>query len=182
MPALVFPLLGFVIGLGLARIASGERGSTTESRDVVLAACFGAVLLGPTTAFLFALSPDWCLSYRVDSRRLPGFFPALLALGSACGPVLGVVCARALSWSRRPRLLWQLFALTLGSIAALLLVGSARLGRVASYTQFHDDFGVRPVAGSPLGYALLWLFSIVAVGVALTARGIRRHHAAVSRD
>ena len=182
MPALVFPLIGFVIGMGLARLSSNDRGSITESRTVALAAGFGAVLLGPATAFLLALAPDWCLAYRVDSRRFPGFFPALLALAAAFGPPLGVLCARAISWSRRPRLVGQLLLATLGLAVAMLVVSSARLGRVATYTQFHDDFGVRAVAGSPLGYALLWLAAILAAGIAVTARGIRKHQATLARD
>ncbi|MEZ4224130.1 MAG: hypothetical protein R3B13_24490 [Polyangiaceae bacterium] len=159
-----------------------ERASLTESRDVVLAACFGAVVLGPAAAFLLALAPDWCLAYRVDYRRIPSFFPALDALATAAAPALGVLLARTLSWTKRPRLVWQLLFLIAGLSAATLVIGAGRLGHVATHTQFHDDFGVRPVAGSPLGYALLWLAGVVAAGIAITARGIRRHQLSLTRD
>jgi hypothetical protein len=39
-----------------------------------------------------------------------------------------------------------------------------------SYHQVRGAFGTQPVAGGPLGYAILWMDALFAVAFALTAR------------
>ena len=52
----------------------------------------------------------------------------------------------------------------------------------ALYVQFHGDFGTRPVAGSPLGYALLGMTLILLAGAAITVIWLRRSGQALRRD
>jgi hypothetical protein len=49
-----------------------------------------------------------------------------------------------------------------------------RLRVVASYAQFHGDFGTEPLAGSPVGVGLLWMTTVVAFSAAWTTRMLRR--------
>jgi hypothetical protein len=55
----------------------------------------------------------------------------------------------------------------------LVLLCARRLGTAASFAQFHGDFGTRSVAGTPLGYALVWMNGVLATAVALTIRQLR---------
>jgi hypothetical protein len=57
--------------------------------------------------------------------------------------------------------------------SASVLVAVRRLGIYATYAQYHGDFGTESVAGSPLGYALLWMVAVVAGAAAWTAGLLR---------
>jgi hypothetical protein len=69
--------------------------------------------------------------------------------------------------------------MTLGTSPAIFALAcialtAGRLGIQASYAQFHGDFGTRPVAGSSLGYALLWMDALLVLGVVWTTRQVQR--------
>ncbi|HOT11281.1 MAG TPA: hypothetical protein PK710_15985, partial [Polyangiaceae bacterium] len=69
--------------------------------------------------------------------------------------------------------------LTLAGIPSLLamllvLLLARRLSVSATYTQFKGDFGYRSIAGTALGYAVVWMNGVLATAVALTVREIRR--------
>jgi len=58
------------------------------------------------------------------------------------------------------------------SLVALtvILLLARRLAVSASYAEFHGGFGVTPVAGTPLGYAIAWMNAVLATSVTLTVR------------
>jgi hypothetical protein len=44
----------------------------------------------------------------------------------------------------------------------------------ATYAQYHGDFGTRPVAGTPLGWALVWFGAVVLVATLYVASELRK--------
>ncbi|HEY3593645.1 MAG TPA: hypothetical protein VGL13_07220, partial [Polyangiaceae bacterium] len=62
-----------------------------------------------------------------------------------------------------------------GVVVALVSIAATadRLGVQGSYAQFHGDFGTRPVAGSSLGYGLLWVDVVLVLGIAWTCRHVQ---------
>ena len=104
-----------------------------------------------------AFEADWSYAYFIDTRRIPSALQlALVLLDAASVPVGFVVgciarasaqarslCSRSVR-RRLDRADWHRSFRRTPSIQA-------------SYAQFHGDFGTRPVAGSSLGYALLWM-------------------------
>jgi len=59
-------------------------------------------------------------------------------------------------------------------VGLFVVVLFPRLSVQATYAQFHGDFGTRPVAGGPLGYALIWTTLVIVGGAAWTAYALRR--------
>ena len=68
----------------------------------------------------------------------------------------------------------RLAALPALLVASFLLATAPRLSVAASHAQYHGDFGTRSLAGSPIGYALLWMSAVLAGGVIWTLHSLRR--------
>ena len=186
MPAPVAPLLGFALGALFAWAAGDELsrspGSAVMSRCLLLVAIFSIVVFAPVTAYFVSFAADWSFAYLVDTERIPGAVDLALVLVTVASVPLGfTVAARSPSVGRVGRLARVAGAPALLS-AAFLIVAGPRLALHASYAQFHGDFGVSSVAGSPLGYALLWMDGVLLAGVLLTARAIRRIGEETRRD
>src|SRR5690606_8726657 len=158
MPAPAAPLIGFLIGVAFAWAAADEvarAGQSTGTRSLALVALFGLVVFAPATGFFLAFSPDWSYAYVIDSQRLPGALDVLLVLIDAASVPAGFLIA-----TPRAKRLSALIRLSIAPallVAAFFAAAWPRLAVHASYAQFHGDFGVRPVSGSSLGYALLWM-------------------------
>jgi len=58
--------------------------------------------------------------------------------------------------------------------ATFVVAAFPQLGVHATYAQYHGDFGTQSVAGSTLGYSLLWMDGILLLGAGFTARALRR--------
>ncbi len=176
MPALAFPVLGFLVGVLLAW-AAGEDTARQESGRVgpalISVGVFGLMVFAPISAYLLALAPDWAFSYLVDTRLLPRSADALLALSCGLAPALGYAAAtrgRAHSPNARARL--SLVPLVV--LVVLLGSGARRASVHATYAQYHGDFGIQPVAGSPLGWALLWMTVVLTGAVLWLGHCLRR--------
>ncbi|WP_437679872.1 hypothetical protein [Sorangium sp. So ce131] len=194
MPAFVAPLVGLALGALLAwfsaaaphrpgalraaepRLTPGSRG-----RPLALAALFGGLVFAPVCAYFLIFAPDWSFAYLVDTRRIPSAVDLLLLLVDAgsvpAGFALqGLVAAAGTrpTAQRSIRALAVLAGVPLAAAAIAVLALSRRLALDGTYRQVEGDFGVHPVAGGPLGYALLWMYTMLAAGFAVTVSALVR--------
>ncbi|WP_438019260.1 hypothetical protein WMF18_09395 [Sorangium sp. So ce315] len=195
MPAFVAPLVGFALGALLAwfsaaaphrpgapraaepRLAPGARG-----RPLALAALFSVLVFAPVCAYFLVFAPDWSFAYLVDTRRIPSAVDLVLLLLDAASVPAGFAAAHrfASSGGGRPTPQRAVRALAVfgGAPLAIALVAvlalSRRLALDGTYRQVAGDFGVHPVAGGPLGYALLWMYTMLAAGFAVTVGALLR--------
>ncbi|MCA9594173.1 MAG: hypothetical protein KC776_12705 [Myxococcales bacterium] len=183
MPAPPAPLIGFLVGVGFAWAAREElgRAGTVLSRSLVVVCVFGAIVFAPIAAYFLALAPDWSFAYVIDTRRLPRIVELSLVLLDALSVPLGFVLA-APRGTARPSAWAKLGALPALAVLVFAAAALPRLTVSATYAQYHGDFGVRPVAGSPLGYALLWMSAVLLAAVAWTVHSLRRLGQSARRD
>lgn len=177
MPAPVAPLVGFSLGVAFAWAAAdelGRAGGYSISRSLVVVTLFSLLVFAPVSAYFLAFAPDWAYAYLVDSQRLPSAVDLGLVLVDAASVPAGFALAARLAGTHKLGQLVQLAAVPALLVAVFLLALLPRLTVHASYAQYHGDFGVRSVAGSPLGYALLWMSAVLLAAVLWTARALRR--------
>lgn len=171
------PLIGFTLGIAFAWLAAEELarspGAVEASRSLVLVALFGLLCFAPINAYFMAFAPDWSYAYFVDSRRLPNALDLALGLLDAASVPTGFVMAARGAGAKRLGSLVRLGAVPALLALVLILSSLPRLGVHASYAQYHGDFGTRSIAGSPLGYALLWMAAVLTGAIAWTARCLR---------
>ena len=185
MPAFVAPLLGIILGFAFAWSAADEIASDPTSvlgtRSLAIAALFSFLVFAPTAGYFVAFHGDWAFGYLVSAGRLPSAVILSLVLIDALSIPLGYVLAARNARRRRLPQLLSLAALPVGITLLLVLLFAHRLGVSATFAQFHGDFGTQSVAGTSLGYALVWMNAVLAVAVTLTIREIRRISAASRR-
>jgi hypothetical protein len=177
MPGPLAPLIGFSLGVVFAWAASEElhrsAAAAIGSRALVVIALFAGLVFAPVAAYFLAFETDWAFAYVIDARRLPSAVHLALALCDVASVPVGFVLAAPRARARK-----LLPLLLLGLLPSLLVLGcvvaaAPRLATQATYAQFHGNFGTRSVAGSPLGYALLWMNGVLVLGVAWTLRELR---------
>jgi len=176
MLAPIAPLVGLVLGLlfAWASRAPGARSTPSpSSRALLVVMAFSLLVFAPICSYFLAFSPDWSYAYLVNSERLPGTVDLGLTLVDASSVPVGFLIG-AEQLRRRPsanlsRLAFLPVLLTL----LFVMVSVRRLGVDASYAQFHGDFGTRPLAGSPLGYSLLWMLSVLGGAAAWTTHCLK---------
>jgi hypothetical protein len=56
--------------------------------------------------------------------------------------------------------------------AALALAFLGKLREDGTFHQVSARFGTRPVAGGPLGYAILWMGAMIVAGMVIAARAL----------
>jgi hypothetical protein len=176
MPAPIGPLIGFVLGIGFAWAASEElsrAGAPIATRSLALVVLFGLVVFAPTAGFFLAFAPDWAYAYLVDSQRLPAAATIGVVLADAASVPAGFLVAARWSAARRLGPLFRIGMVPALVASAFVLAVLPRLSVQATYAQFHGDFGTRSVSGSLLGYALLWMLTVLAAAVAWTLRSLR---------
>lgn len=177
MPAPVAPLLGFVIGTALAWSAADElarRQSSLQSQAMLVAALFGLLVFAPIAVFFIALAPDWAYAYYVNSEKIPRVAELGLVLLDVASVPLGFAAAGRAASLRHLSGVVRV-AVVPGALAAIaILVCARRLAVHASYRQYHGDFGTQPIAGSPLGYALLWMLIVLVAAAAWTVHCLRQ--------
>src|SRR6478609_7488548 len=179
MPAPLAPLIGFALGVAFAwwareELAKSASGAGIGSRSLVIVALFATIVFAPIGAYFLAFEADWSYAYFIDTRRIPSALQLALVLVDAASVPIGFVVAA--SYARSRKLVPVLTLGTSPTIVALacIALSAGRLGIQASYAQFHGDFGTRPIAGSSLGYALLWMDALLVVGVVWTTRQVQR--------
>ncbi|MDC0747244.1 hypothetical protein [Polyangium mundeleinium] len=175
MPAPLAPLFGFALGVLLAWLARfedspDERGASSWDRPTLAVALYALLVYAPVSAYFAVFAADWSFAYLVDGRAIPSALQLLLVLLDAAAPVLGFLAGRRALARRSLAALAWLAALPLAAATIPLVALHARFGIDATYDQVQSDFGTRPLPGSPLGYAVLWMDVILVAGAVFTAR------------
>ena len=136
---------------------------------MLIAGLLGALAYAPAVALILTAEPDWAYAYLIAAQRLPGWLTPCLVLLSGIAVPLGF--GAALRASRgRPAFVQSWFWVPLGLALVPLLIAARRLAVVASFEQFHGDFGVRSLFGGPLGYLLGYLFVLLCAAAWLARR------------
>lgn len=179
MPAPLAPLIGFALGVAFAWWAREELAKSTAgwgigTRSLVVVALFATLVFAPVGAYFLAFEADWSYAYFIDTRRIPSALQLALVLVDAASVPVGFVVAAQLARSKKLVPLLMLAGAPLVFTLSCLAATAGRLGIQATYAQYHGDFGTRPVSGSSLGYALLWMDTLLALGVAWTARQVHK--------
>jgi len=161
---------GVLLGLAFARAAHRVLARTNSapyaSPAFAVVGAFGLLVFAPVSGFSVAVSPDWTLAYLIDSQRAPAMAETLCVIVAALTVPLGFLWGATLSVRRRLNSLARRIAiLSCGSVALCAALWK-RMSVQATYAQFHGDFGVRPIAGTELGYAVLWM--LILMGLATT--------------
>jgi len=184
MPAPVAPLFGFVLGVLFAWAAGSDlaRASAASSRSLVVVAGFGLLVHAPIAAYFLAAAPDWSWAYLIDTQRLPAALGFGMVLFTAASVPAGFFAGARASAARRLSVLVRIGGAPALLALAFLALAFRRLELEGSYAQYHGDFGTRPVAGSPLGWALLWMCAVLGLAVAWTLRSLRLLSRRAARD
>ena len=175
MPALLGPLVGFALGVMLAWIARDEadrdddRGARARA---AVAALFGVLVFAPISAYFLMFAGDWARFYLVDSRAVPSALDLLLVVLDAAVVPLGFMAARRAGRRRAYRAVGALGGAPAVAALVLLLVFFPKLRIEGTFHQVRSDFGTQPVAGGPLGYAILWMNAMLVAGFVLTVRAL----------
>ena len=177
MLAPISPLIGLLLGLLFAWASSppqpGARAGLS-SRALLLVILFSLLVFAPICSYFLAFAPDWSYAYLLDSEQLPSTVDLALVLINAAsipgGYLLGSQLLRTRPASRITRLAFVPALLSLFFVAVTI----RRLGVDASYAQYHGDFGTRPLAGSPLGYSVLWMLVVLSGATAWTAHYLKQ--------
>lgn len=175
MPAFLGPLCGFALGVALAWLAwasAARRDDSGWGARAAVAALYGALVFAPACAYFLIFASDWSLGYLIDSRTVPSAAGLALALLDAGSVPLGLLAARRALGRRASRA-----PMLLGVIPAVLAVGLVlalfpRLRVEGTFHQVRSDFGTQPVAGGPLGYAILWMNAVIVGGFAAAVRAM----------
>jgi hypothetical protein len=176
MPAPLAPLLGFTLGVLVAWLARPDDGPDERAvafaadRPTLAVGLYALLVYAPVSAYFAVFAADWSFAYLVDGRSIPSALLLLLVLLDAAAPVLGFLAGRRALARRSLAALAWLAALPLVVAVLPLVAFHARLGVDATYDQVQSDFGTRPLPGSPLGYAILWMDALLAAGAVFTAR------------
>jgi hypothetical protein len=179
MPAPFAPLLGFALGIAFAWWAREELARTAVSggvgtRSLAIVTLFATLVFAPINAYFLAFEADWSYAYFVDTRRIPSALQLALVLLDAVSVPVGFVVAASHAKSRKLVALLTLAGPALAVVFVGLVLTAGRLAIQASYAQYHGDFGTRSVAGSSLGYALLWMDTLLVLGIVWTGRQVQR--------
>lgn len=176
MPAPLGPFVGFSLGVVLAWLArNAPDGGAPRGlpRPAAVVALFAGLVFAPVCAYFVVFAGDWSLAYLVDSRSIPSAVDLLLVVADALAVVTGFHAGRR-SVRRHVRRVTAALAagpLVVALVFVLAFYGSLRVD--GTFHQVRSDFGTQPVAGGPLGYALLWMYSMLTAGFALAVHLLR---------
>lgn len=169
--------VGLVIGMSLAWLGRVELARSEVplvlARPFLVALALGLLVYAPVVAYFVAMHGDWAYLYLVRFGRVPSAVDLALVLAAAAHVPLGLALATPWALSRRGPALLKAG----GAVGLLLLALSAlaarRLSISASFTQFHEGFGVMPIAKTPLGRGVLLSWVALLAAFALSAHALR---------
>lgn len=177
MPAFIAPLLGLVLGAVFAWASADELSTDPTSvlgtRSLVVATLFSILVFAPAAGYFVAFDGDWAFAYLINTKRVPSAAVLAFVLIDAISVPVGFVIAAPHARRRHLRNLLSLGALPTFVSVLFVMIFARRLSTSASYAQYHGGFGTQSVAGTPLGYALVWMNGVLALAVALTIRHLR---------
>lgn len=176
MPLPFAPLVGLLIGLGLAWAATAElareEGPLVASRPFAIVVAFAVLLYTPAVGYFVAFHGDWAYLYAVAWHAVPSAVDFALVLVSGAMVPIGFAFTAPLL---RKRKLAPPFAVAVTASAlclALLALSAKRIALSATYAQFHGEFGTEPIASSALGRGVLLMALLLAAGVGWCARAM----------
>jgi hypothetical protein len=178
VPIAFAPLAGFAFGAALAWVAAPalarDDGPVTFSTPFALVSAFAALLWLPIVGYFVAFHADWSYLYLVSAQRVPSAVDlGLVLLSAAAVPGGFFVAARPVRKGRMgPAAV--LVAAPLAVVVAGIAAASSRLAVSGTYAQFHGEFGTEPIGASTLGKGVLLMASLLALGLAWTARSLAR--------
>jgi hypothetical protein len=175
VPALSGPLVALALGAALAFLCRGEvlrEDHLAVRARATIAALFGALVFAPACAYFLIFAGDWSFFYLFDSRAVPSAALLVLVVVDAALVPVGFLAGRRAAERRAERVLVALAVVPAVAAAALVLAFLTKLRVEGSFHQVSERFGTRPVAGGPLGWAILWMGAATAAGFAIAARAL----------
>jgi hypothetical protein len=177
MLAPIAPLVGLMLGVLFAWAGRAPKSRTIHalsSPALLVVICFSLLVFAPICSYFLAFAPDWSYAYLLDSEQLPSTVDLALVLVNAASVPAGFLAGSHHLQQRPSANVAKLAFLPFLLVLLFLAISVRRLGVEASYAQYHGDFGTRPLAGSPLGYAVLWMLLVLSGAAAWTAHSLRR--------
>jgi hypothetical protein len=175
VPALVGPIVGFTLGVLLSWLCRGEAPREDDAAGRArarVAALFAALVFAPACAYFVIFAGDWALFYLTDSRGVPSALLLVLVVLDAAAVVAGFWAGYQAARRQEGR---TLLGLGLGPGAAAAAISLSFLSQLRVDGTFHQvsaRFGTRPVAGGPLGYAILWMGAMLVAGLVIAGRAL----------
>lgn len=177
MPALIAPLVGFSLGVLFSWAAANELARSAaplwSTRSLALVVLFAFVIFGPYCGYFLTFATDWSLTYLVDGHRVPSALLLLAVLADIGAVILGFSLGAVRSRQRKFISLLPLGSVPLALAAVLIAVFARRLAVAGTYAQVARGLGAPPLAGSPVGYAVLWFNVCLIAAVAFTLRELK---------
>lgn len=168
MPLPTLICLAFATGVAAALAGRGEL--RLSPRHAFLTTSFGAYLifaslvLVPASVYFYVFHGDWFLLYLLDVQRVPSAI-ALVGFVVEVGiGALGFSAGAALLRSQRETLAGGAIAVALiasGTVPALL---RDRLAVAGTFAQYEGQFGLIPLADSPLFAGGIAMFVLILAG------------------
>ena len=169
MPVPLAVPFGLAVGAVLAWLGGAGARPTIDRGAVRVAAQLGALVLGPSAAYLELVAPAWANLYAFD---LPSAFDLVLVVAVAVAPAAGAALAgRGLARGDARG------GLALAAGGALVTVGGAvacadRIRVVTSHRAFHGDLGGDALFEHRAGAALVGVAVAVALGLVVALRRV----------
>jgi hypothetical protein len=173
VPLLVGPLLAVALGSALAWLCRAEALREDEAAfraRARVAALFAALVYAPACAYFVVFAGDWALFYLVDSAGVPSAVELCVVVADAALVVLGFAAGHHAARRRMDRALAALVLAPLAAAAAMLAAFQGRLRVEGTFHQVTSRFGTQPVAGGPLGWAILGMGAMIVAGFVIAAR------------
>ena len=162
---LTAPFTGFALGTLFAWLSREDlvRGAPAmlTVRSLVIVTLYALLVFGPAAAYFLVFEPAWASAYLLDAGSHARAFDVLLAVLTPTSVVGGFLVTGHAIRRHRPAVAVRIGVPALLGALALTLLLVPRLSVQATYAQYHGDFGTRPVAGTPLGWALVWFGSVL---------------------
>ncbi len=177
MPLFLAPLVGWLVGLGLAWVARADRGweesPLVTSRPFLVTAAFAGFVYVPVVGYFAAFHADWAYLYVAPGRAIPSALDLALVLFAGASVPLGLATGAR---SVRGHVMKPLLKLGAGpAFAALVIVAvfARRLVVSGTYAQYHGHFGTESIAQSALGRGVLAAALALSMAIAASARSLK---------
>lgn len=174
---LTAPFTGFALGTLFAWLSREDlvRGAPAmlAVRSLVLVTLYALLVFGPAAAYFVVFEPAWASAYLLETGSIARAFDVVLAVLAPASVVGGFLVTGSAIRRHRPAAALRLGAPCALLALALTLLLFPRLSVQATYAQYHGDFGTRPVAGTPLGWALVWFGAVVLVATLYLGSALR---------
>lgn len=168
VPLLLALPVAWLIGLSLAWSARAELARSEAplvlARPFLVAAAFGAIVLGPVVGYFVALHGDWAYLYLVRWSRVPSAIDLVFVTFISAQVPLAFAATASWAAAKRGPLFVRVSAAVLFVAVVLCAVFFRRLAASATYAQFHGGFGTAAIGKSSLGRGVLSSWTALLAG------------------